>query len=307
METSNAARSFMIVLLFMLSCFIIIMNLRNIFRLTFNMSVSRLSLIVWSLLGLFFAYCVVDMFYIEPTWVKIEHNTITTSKLPQGARFRIVQLSDLHMEQFGKRERRMIYLTAMAQPDIIVLTGDYVNTDNNPKCGELLEDVGRRLCDIAPTYAVEGNWDSNVHMASLERGGVKILNDWTEIKGKGAARIALVGYLWSGNRYRKPCPREMEPDYKALLCHTSYLQGVGSSWMDLALTGHTHGGQLRVPIFGALLPDQCLVGKYQKGLYQYKQGKLYVNSGIGMEGGAPQVRFFCRPIVAVIDIVGKKE
>ncbi len=307
METSNAARYFMIAALFAVGWVIILANIRNIFRLIFRISVSRRSLIVWGLLGLFMVFCAIDMFYIEPDWVTVEHNTMVTSKLAQGARLRIIQLSDLHMEQFGKRERRMIYLTAMAQPDIIVLTGDYLNEIDDVKGAAILEDVARRLCDIAPTYAVEGNWDSKAHLDSLGRGGVKILDGWTEIKGKGGAHIALGGYLWSSNRSWNPCPKEMEPYYKVLLCHMSYLQNVPSNWMDLALTGHTHGGQVRVPIFGALLPDQRLVGKYQKGFYRYKQGKLYVNSGIGVEGGAPQVRFCCRPIVAVFDIVGKKD
>jgi predicted MPP superfamily phosphohydrolase len=69
-----------------------------------------------------------------------------------------------------------------------------------------------------------------------------------------------------------------------------------SSGVDIQLSGHTHGGQVRLPLFGAIVTGSIFGRKFQHGRYQLKDLTQYISAGIGMEGmGAPRVRFLCRP------------
>ncbi|UCD15100.1 MAG: metallophosphoesterase, partial [Candidatus Omnitrophota bacterium] len=73
--------------------------------------------------------------------------------------------------------------------------------------------------------------------------------------------------------------------------------------IDLYLAGHTHGGQVNVPFYGALITCSRYGKKYESGKYRVNNMVLYVNRGIGMEGGdAPRVRFLCRPQITIFDI-----
>ncbi|MEN6357139.1 MAG: metallophosphoesterase [Armatimonadota bacterium] len=245
----------------------------------------------------------IDAFCIEPNWVQVTHHTINTKKLPSGAKLRIVQLSDFHMTSFNGRVRSMINLTSAGKPDIIVLTGDYLNRKDPAGFAELTR-VGRELSTIAPTYAVEGNWDNYKHIKALEDGGVKSITGWEVIPTRKGGKVALGHLWWSMPMAAVYVPPDVEPLYKVLLCHKpDTFDSAASKGIDLMLSGHTHGGQVRLPIFGALLPDRDMIGKYQAGLYKIGKSMLYVNRGMGMESSAPQVRFYCRPEISVIDLV----
>lgn len=73
--------------------------------------------------------------------------------------------------------------------------------------------------------------------------------------------------------------------------------------VDLFLCGHTHGGQVCLPFWGAVITLSKYHKKFESGLREYRGVPVYVNRGVGLEGGAPRVRFLCRPEVAVIDLV----
>ena len=76
--------------------------------------------------------------------------------------------------------------------------------------------------------------------------------------------------------------------------------------VDLYLAGHTHGGQVALPLYGALVTLSRYGKRFEAGLYHVGETALYVSRGIGMEGGtAPRVRFWARPEIAVIDLVAK--
>ena len=165
--------------------------------------------------------------------------------------------------------------------------------------------IAMRLARIAPVCAIEGNWDTPNDMAALRRGGARLLSDWTALQGRNGARVVLGQAPWNSNGVSSP-PEWTKSLYKVVLCHSpEVFLGIDKRRVDLMLAGHTHGGQVRLPIFGALLPDRRLVGRYQAGMYSIGDSLLYVSRGVGMEGGpSPQVRFWCRPEIAVIDIVG---
>lgn len=308
MDTSESTRTIVFFILLFLGITIGVMNCRLLLRIICRKKNSTLGKIVWPALGLLVVFCIVDAFCIEPSFVTTTHHTIQTSKLPSGARVRVVQLSDFHLEEFGKRERRMLALVVKARPDVIVLTGDYRNS-HTPEVDKALEKIAKQLSNIAPTYAIAGNWDGGDEMHILSKGGVVPLEEWTIVEGSEGGKVALGQVEWTTQEVTRPPTANMKKLYQVLLNHAPMSHLVTSAekkGVDLMLAGHTHGGQVRLPWFGALLPDRDLVGKYQAGLNQYGKSLLYVNRGIGMEGGnAPRVRFFCRPEVTVIDIKGK--
>lgn len=304
MDSSIAARYVMIAILFAAACVVVYANLRILVFLALRRKVGLQACIIWPLLGLLLVFCIFDTVFLEPNRIQVTRHAFITPKLPAGSRVRIVQLSDLHVESLSGREITMCTLVAAQKPNVIVLTGDYSNAQTEAG----LRQIAQRLRRVAPVYAAGGNWDTPQDVEALRQGGVEFIDDWTTLKCSKGAKIALGQVSWIGcSRVRvNPSTARL---YKVLLCHVpNCFDSAAESHVDLLLVGHTHGGQLRIPVFGALLPDRRLVGRYQAGIYRQGATVMYVNRGIGMEGGtAPRVRFCCRPEIAVFDIVGKED
>jgi predicted MPP superfamily phosphohydrolase len=95
-----------------------------------------------------------------------------------------------------------------------------------------------------------------------------------------------------------------EQAYKLLLYHSPDLIEVAAEGgIDLYLAGHTHGGQIRLPVYGAVFTSSRLGKRYEMGQYTVGETVLYVNRGLGMEGSiAPRARFLCPPEIAVVEI-----
>lgn len=303
MDTSVHARIAMAIIIFGVVWIITYENLRTACLIILRRKSNRLARAMWFIAALAVVFCVIDAFHIEPNWIQVTHRTIQTDKLPKGAKLRIVQLSDLHIAGIGKREREMISLTASQKPDIIVLTGDYLNIYGHAG-NRILTCVSKQLLKIAPTYAVEGNCDSYECIKTLEDCGVKSITGWAVIPTRKGGEVALGHLWWSMHTAAVYIPPDIKPLYKVLLCHRpNTFDSAAGNGIDLMLSGHTHGGQVRVPIFGALVPDRDLIGKYQAGWYKSGKGLLNINRGMGMEPSVPQVRFCCRPEISVIDLI----
>jgi len=265
----------------------------------------RLARLIWHALGLLMALSVYDAFRREPNAVKLYRVTLQTPKLQRGTSLSIVQLSDLHLEGYGARETRAVHIVRQVRPDVIFLTGDYLNSQDQKTRGDLRRLV-RELDHIAPIYFVPGNWDSDGESVILQQAGAVPIEGRILRIRPGGHEIVLIGAGWYHIRSMPGFGGVMNPKLPHIvLAHMpdgfekSALLGV-----DLYLCGHTHGGQVRLPIFGALLPDPGLVAKYQAGLYRLGNSWLYVNRGLGMEGGPISVRFCCRPEVTAINLQG---
>lgn len=303
MDTSENARLIVDIALLVLVCVVGLENLRLAARFLARRRISRTAAILWP--GLL-ALCVlsfVDAFRWEPYWVQVTRNRIETPELAKSATLRIVQISDLHLPgDLGLREQRALRAVRSLKPDVIVLTGDYTN-DRTPQVLRGLSRFGKMLTQIAPVYAVQGNWDNWQDVSTLQKAGVRFIGGWIGVKRDGAA-LALGGAEWYGGS-TAPVPSSLRNQYRVVLCHLPrHFEKLAGRGADLVLAGHTHGGQVRLPIFGALLPERRLVGKYQMGFYKSGGALMYVNRGLGCEGDSPQVRFCCRPEVALIEIVG---
>ena len=217
--------------------------------------------------------------YLESTLISLSlpsPNDVT-------ATVRIVQVSDLHRAVFGEQNQDLVDLIASKSPDIIVATGDMV--DIRAKDIEDCVSLMKRLVKIAPVFYSLGNHeverddlDQLVH--ALRGVGVCFLNN-------SAAEITVHGIpLRIGGLYHAELLRAMEQEDKVdiLLCHFPEKLAVYSDYgVPLTFSGHTHGGQFRIPIahIAIYAPGQGLFPKYTAGLYEDGGSYMIVSRGLG--------------------------
>jgi hypothetical protein len=240
--------------------------------------------------------------FIEPTWLEVTHVRIETPKLPDGSQpIRIVLVSDLHCDPEPRLEARLPDVVAAQQPDIIVFAGDAVNVaDGLPHFRRCMT----RLAAIAPTFAVRGNWDfgerehldfyGGTGVRELQVGAAKLTVRGTDVYVAGTACIAGL----QPDRALADVPKDA---LTVFLFHApDRIPDVPPDRVDLYCCGHTHGGQVALPLYGALITLSKHGKRFESGLYHVEGMPAYVNRGIGMEGGRmPRVRFWARPEVTV--------
>jgi predicted MPP superfamily phosphohydrolase len=239
----------------------------------------------------------------EANWVEATHVTVETAKLSPGQHLRIVHISDLHADGPSQGLRKAAQLIAEAHPDIIVFTGDTLNTN------EALGVFHRFMQSLqAPLgrLAVRGNHDvwyrSGLPLFAYGTAVELVPSQPWRVPG---LPVAFCGAPYGVTGNLKECLREAGTAFRVLAYHTPDLVEGLAGEADLYLAGHTHGGQVRVPGYGALVTLSRFDKKYEAGKYQVGGTTLYVNRGIGFEVEAPRVRFWCRPEVTVIDVVGR--
>jgi predicted MPP superfamily phosphohydrolase len=255
-----------------------------------------------------------DGFYIEPFRLTVTDLPVRAPAFLPGRPLRILQISDLHVERITQRERDMLTRTVSLHPDIIIMTGDYTNSSYT-KDPLTLQETRQILSQLhAPygIYAVNGNVDPPATMSSLFDGldNIRVLNNEvlplslpggtiyligvTMGKSSGADELVLKNLLTS-------LPINT---YSILLYHTSEIIGTAASGgVDLYFSGHTHGGQVRLPFYGAIFTDTAFGKKYEMGAYNLKSTTLYVSRGIGLAGGLlPRIRFLCPPELVMLEL-----
>ncbi len=245
--------------------------------------------------------------WIEPYWVEVTHTRILSHRLPKGSRpLRIVHLSDLHSDPEPRLEERLPQLVAAEKPDVIVFSGDAINSRSGLP---VLKTCLTRLAALAPTFVVRGNWDSWYWRdIDLFAGtGVRELDGTAERMEVGGAPVWIAGVaVESEAKARSALASIPAGEPIIFLYHYPYpdiVPEADKGRVDLFCAGHVHGGQVTLPIFGALVTLSKYGKQYEAGLYSAASMRLYVSRGLGMEGGsAPRVRFCSRPEVAVIEI-----
>ena len=252
------------------------------------------------------ALCILYGRFVEPFWPEVTHARVATSKMKPGARpVRIVHLSDLHCDPEPRLEERLPGLVAAERPDLIVFTGDAANSPEGvPLCRRTLA----ALAKIAPTFAVKGNWETR-HFPEFDRfGGTGARElDGTSVRmeiGGTAVRIAGVAFDNEG-AVGASLAGGSRDEFTVFLYHKPDLAyDLADRGVDLACAGHTHGGQVALPLYGALVTLSRFGKRFEAGLYDVHGMALYVNRGLGMEGGlAPRCRFCARPEITVLEIL----
>jgi predicted MPP superfamily phosphohydrolase len=268
---------------------------------------------------------------VEPFRLQVTRIEIADPRLPNpGPHLRIVQLSDLHVERLTRRERALPALVESLSPDLIVLTGDFLSTSYKGD-EQAMADLARLLAAIEALdnhgiYAVWGTAhvdDPALLHPILSAAGVEVLADRAVAlhlpaagatpSQPGAHTLWLMGVTptWDlavdTQRVEALLADAPPGAFTLLLYHTPDLMPAAADLgVDLYLAGHTHGGQWRLPGYGALLTSSRHGKRYEAGLYREGKTRLYVSRGIGMEGfGAPRARLFCPPEVVVVDLCGE--
>lgn len=249
--------------------------------------------------------------YLEPQWFDL---TTTPIRIAGVRPLKLLHISDIHVSDgmLAADLERGLMLGLKERPDLICFTGDFVSTTSGFEAAGLKQ-LLRRAADTAPSLAVLGNhdggrWlaryggDTSVRVVSdlVESAGITLLhNRSTEAFG---IRFVGVGDLWAGgmdseaafggSHDRKPtvvlCHN---PDGKDRLRHLEW---------DLMLSGHTHGGQARIP---GIAPQWAPVvdKRFVAGLYSWSERQLFVTRGLG---SPKHVRAFCRPEISLLEIAG---
>ncbi|MBL8058733.1 MAG: metallophosphoesterase [Anaerolineales bacterium] len=254
-------------------------------------------------------------FWVEPHRLTITRQALRSAKLaPGGTPLRLLHLGDLHIERVTQRERDLLEHVRALAPDVIVFTGDFLNLSNihDPAAWADCRAVLRELAAPLGVFAVTGSpaVDQDAVVPQLLEGlPIRWLRDETVTLAHAGRHFDLVGLTCT----HKPFVDRPRLDAalngaranpSILLYHSPDLAPeAAEAGVDLQLSGHTHGGQVRLPGYGALYAGSLYGKRFECGRYAVDGLTLYVTRGIGMEGkGAPRVRFLCPPEIILWEI-----
>ncbi len=255
---------------------------------------------------------------------QLQHANRLMSQALDG--FQIAHVSDLHDRRFPGRPERLAAVIRAQSPDIIAVTGDLIDR-SRPDIAAAMGFI-RLAVSIAPVYYVTGNHE---HMSGqyeplkeqLEEAGVHILDDLSETIERGGGSFVIAGLsdpaFFSGRSNgvnktmlaeREAALRRLVPAGRAfflLLSHKPELFPVyARCGVSLALCGHAHGGQVRLPwIQGLYAPGQGIFPKYTGGEYQSGDTAMIVSRGLG--GRFTRLRVFNRPEVVMVTLKAEKD
>jgi predicted MPP superfamily phosphohydrolase len=250
---------------------------------------------------------------IEPHHYWISETDIFIRDLPERFEdFRITQLTDVHHSRIlGLDEvRRVVELAQQTRPDMFVLTGDYTTSYRRfiEPCAEALSSLN------APegVWAVLGNHDHytdpELTARALERHHISVMNNAHTTLRRGPDALQLSGiddWTWNAVDWTRAFSGLNPSTPTVLLSHQpSVLDFEQTREVSLILSGHTHGGQLRLPFVGAPARFATTDLKYDRGLFRRGETQLYVSSGTGVIG--LPVRLGVRPEIAVLRLKAKK-
>lgn len=257
--------------------------------------------------------------YVQNNLISITEVNIKSSKIPSTFKgFKILQISDLHNKKFGNNQETLIQKVKDENPDVIVITGDLI--DSKSYDAKVSMELIRELVMEYPIYFVTGNhekWSGKYNdlEKELKKHHVIILRNEHVTIQKGEQKINLLGIddpaFVAGNRDERNVVKdeilkakfEMKPHtYNVLLSHRpEFLVEYAKEKIDLVLSGHAHGGQVRLPFIGGLVaPNQGAFPTYTAGLYEKQNTHMIVSRGLG-NSIIPQ-RILNRPEIVVVQL-----
>ena len=252
------------------------------------------------------------------TALELNTYTVLAEDLPEAFDgYRIAHISDLHNTQIGDNNEKLLETIRKAGPDIIAITGDLIDSRNTNI--EIALHFAEEAMKIAPCYYVTGNHEARIpEYDDLKSGltglGIVVLEDERlEIQRLGE-KIAVIGvndpsfetnYLFGDAAAvlrLKLQEYKNEDTYTVLLSHRpELLETYAQCGVDLVLSGHAHGGQVRIPFVGGLVaPNQGLFPKYDAGMFIKENTTMIVSRGIG--NSIIPIRVNNRPEVILIEL-----
>ncbi len=253
--------------------------------------------------------------WVEPFRLGVTRERFTLPPGPAAPTLRLLHISDLHFEGWSPREKKLLEQVKALQPDLIVLTGDYLNLSSvyAPEAQQGAREILSQLEAPLGVFAVTGSPPVDVPgivpevFADLD---IRWLVDEAAALQIGGTELWLLGVRCTTNETHdaatlKALTAQIPPtSFTLLLYHSPDLMPHAAALgIDLYLAGHTHGGQLRLPLFGALFTSSAYGKRYEMGRYCEQQTTLYVSRGLGLEGlGSPRARFLSPPEIVLWNI-----
>ncbi len=263
------------------------------------------------------------------TWqnndLTVSRSQVMSGRIPaEFDGYTIVQVSDLHNKALGKEQRRIISKIVQQNPDLIVITGDMIDS-RSTNVGVAL-DFARKAMEVAPCYYVPGNHENRIPeayeqlKAGLREYGVTILENETADLEADGSKITLMGVLdpifnvgkteEEGNILedeRTVMETQLEnldsmERFTILLSHRPEMLDIyAAAGIDIVFTGHAHGGQWRLPgIGGVIAPGQGFFPEYTEGAHTTGETTMYVSRGLG--NSLMPIRIFNRPELVVVEL-----
>ena len=254
------------------------------------------------------------------TALEVNEYEMISNRIPEAfSGFRIAQISDLHNAQFGERNEGLLSLLSQADPDIIVITGDLIDSRHTDI--QIALEFCESAIEIAPVYYVTGNHEARVTeyedlKNGLEENGIVILENEKVRLSRDEEYITLMGiqdpsfttdYLFGdAESVAAATLSELQNEsdrYTVLLSHRPELFNVYvDSQIDLVFSGHAHGGQFRLPFIGGLVaPNQGFFPEYDAGLFSKENTTMVVSRGVG--NSIIPLRFNNRPEIVVVELI----
>lgn len=242
--------------------------------------------------------------------------TVASGALPEAFEgFKIAHVSDLHNAVFGRKNEKQLSLIRAAEPDIIAITGDLIDSRHTDIDSALA--FVETAAEIAPVYYVTGNHESRLDFDEIEprliAAGARVLRNEAEDIGRGGERIRLAGiddpsFIRTGGTAEERAAAELEQlgdggdTFTVLLAHRPELVEVYAEYgAGLVLSGHAHGGQVRLPLLGGLYaPGQGLLPEYDSGLYSLGETQMVVSRGLG--NSVAPLRVNNRPELVIVTL-----
>jgi len=281
-----------------------------------ELGIVRKFIVVPHVILLIIIFVFLYMSLIESRWISITEKHISVANKSNGKKIKIVHISDLHSSKYVSFEflDKVIGKVIGLNPDLIIITGDFIT-------GGILDyqkykQVLSKLQSAAPTFACLGNHDGGKW--ALNKGGYYNTKDVKKLLFESGIRVLVnsaasleinnrkfdiigLGDLWAGECEPAKAFKEIKDDknFRIVLVHNPDSKEFlfGYKW-DLMLAGHTHGGQLKLPIIGtpfAPVEDH----KFVEGLHEWEGRHININRGIGNLYG---MRFNARPEISVIKL-----
>lgn len=263
--------------------------------------------------------------YYQNTTLQISKFSIKSNKIPEEFnKYKIAQISDFHNSNSNKLKNSIINNLKNEKPNIIVITGDYIDTYNTNI--DIALDFIAQIKGLAPIYYVRGNHETRIDEYSvfetkIKSEGVVVLKDEKIILENSNNSIELIGLDDPSAYIPKSMLKEKESiinekvkyliqdsdNFKVALCHRPELFNIYvENNIDLVFTGHAHGGQIRIPFIGGIFaPNQGFMPQYTSGVYSQDDTNMIVSRGIG-KSKIP-FRINNRPELIITEVVAEIE
>lgn len=264
------------------------------------------SIMITALAVITFCFCYYQNNRLTVTYYSYENEKI--SSVWDG--YRILQISDLHNKEFGENNQRLIGEIQELKPDMILLTGDLVDSSHTDL--KVASVFAEQVVDICPTYYVTGNhecWlntnDKKKLLDELNCLGVKCLQNEVSIVEQGNSQLFLLGLNdenLTDHTLKDRVGNLQKDKLTIVLAHEpQFFESYCEAGVDLVFSGHAHGGQFRLPFWGGLVaPDQGMFPEYTEG--QHKSGNTTMIISRGLGNSVIPLRIFNLPEIVCVDL-----